>query len=355
MHTQENVSLLSYNTLQVECIARYFVEIATISELQKLVTIDIFKNHDHLIIGWWSNILLTSSHYDGIVIKNNILGKEIIEEDDETVTIKVGAGENWNTFVEWTLEQWYCWLENLISIPWSVGAAPMQNIWAYGVEAKSSIQDVELIELEAWELKSISNNECDFWYRSSIFKAELKNKVFISHVTFALSKYSAESYEPNITYGAIQEQLEKQWIQQPTPKQVADIVRNIRASKLPDRTKIWTAGSFFKNPIIEQDLYEQLKKNYPNLITFPVEDTNSLKSEIGNRKSKVKLSAGQLIDLTGLKWLTQWNVGTYKNHALILVNHGWGTWTQIEQLAKHIQEKVFKKFGVQLEPEVNYV
>ena len=366
MEIQENVSLLSYNTFQVECTARYFVEVESVQQLQELIQTDIFQNNRHLVLGWWSNILLTSPNFDGIVIKNSILWKEIIAQDDTSVTIKVGWWENRNDFVERTLDRWYCWLENLISIPWSVGAAPMQNIWAYWVEVKSTIDRVEAISMSLNNginlenlglggLISLTNEACQFAYRSSIFKTDLKNNVFITHVIFKLPTYNPATYQPDISYGAIQKQLEEQHIQDPTPQQVASIVASIRASKLPDLTKIWTAGSFFKNPIVEQEVYNNLKEQYNNLVAFPIQDESCLNSQFSILDSPVKLSAGQLIDLTGLKWITHWSVGTYNNHALVLVNHGWWTWTDIQQLASYIQEKVELKFWLFLEPEVNYI
>lgn len=340
MKIQKNIDLLPYNTFHLSCKATYFVEINNINDLQELIPHEIFSSSPHLILGGGSNILLTNATYDWLAIKNKILWKKIREEKDTEVYIQVGSWENWNEFVLWSIEQWYTGIENLVSIPWNVGAAPMQNIWAYGVEVGEVITEVTYVALNTWKTHSISAKDCMFWYRDSIFKQTLKDTMCITHVTFCLQKYISETYIPKISYGAIQHTLQE--YKHITPHLVATTIAAIRAEKLPDRTKIWTAGSFFKNPIVSNAQFEELQKNYPEIVWYPHE-------------GQIKLSAGQLIDLSGLKWITKDTVGTYKNHALVLVHYGWGTWKDIVDLSKHIQEKVYTIFSISIDPEVNFI
>ena len=409
MHIEQKVNLQPYNTFHLECRADHFVEIKTIDDLHELIDTQVFKDSERLILWWGSNILLTQDHFDWLVIKNSISWKEILEEDASSITIQVWAGENRNDFVRRSIDQWYCGIENLVSIPGAVGAAPMQNIGAYGGEVKSVIQNVHCVRigppdtrwtpLEAGErvpwgegvdttdwkevveggLLKLNNDQCSFSYRSSIFKTDLKDKVFITHVTFKLDKYTPTTYEPTISYGAIRDKLAEcspkgelsEGLRGVTPEDIAKVVASIRSAKLPDRTQIGTAGSFFKNPIVSQAIFDKLQIQFPELRWFPTDSPLvtrwMTKSEnvpwgkggpggICEPDSRcIKLSAWQLIDLAGLKWLTQWQVGTYKNHALVLVNHGWGTGKELTDLAKHIQDTVYNAFGIILEPEVNYV
>jgi len=337
---QNDISLLPYNTFAVDCLAKEFCCVTKKEDILSLITDTRLSEHTHfLILWWWSNILFTQSTFDGLVIKNEILWKEVLAETDDSVTIRVWAGENRDEFVQWALEQGYCWLENLISIPWSVWAAPMQNIWAYGKEVKEFIHSVEAIQLNNGKTITLSNKECAFDYRDSIFKQDLKGKVIITAVTFVLPKYN-QHYIPTLTYWAIKDSL---WDQDPTPSNIAKIIAEIRAKKLPDRSRIGTAWSFFKNPILETATAEKILHDHPQLVSYDAWPWLT------------KLSAWQLIDQSWLKWITQWAVGTYKNHALVLVNH-WG-WTgeEIAALATHIQEKVYETFGVTIRPEVNFI
>lgn len=288
------------------------------------------------------------------------MGKEIIAQDTNSITIKVWAGENWNDFVVRTIQQGYCGLENLISIPGTVGAAPMQNIGAYGVEAGDLIIQVEYSDLN-WHTHVLSKDDCQFWYRDSIFKQTLKDQTCITHVIFQLQKYNASSYVANIKYGAIEEkvyELLNNW--QPatdnwqpiTPSLIAQAVAEIRASKLPDRTVIGTAGSFFKNPIIPESQYNWLKVQFPELAGHII---SNWKLTTSNWQPQIKLSAGQLIDLSWLKGLDRGSVGTYSHHALILIHQWWGRGADILRLCEHIQQVVYEKFGVRIEAEVNII
>ncbi len=348
MQIQTDVNLKPYNTFHLDCIASNFVEIQNPSEFLELMKTPQFQDQNRFILWGWSNILLTRERYEGLVIKNEIMGKEIIESAEWFVVVKVGAGENRNDFVQRAIEEGYRGMENLVSVPGSVGAAPMQNIWAYGVEAKEIIESVEWIDysdLKNPTIKTRSNIDCQFWYRDSLFKQSLKGKAFITHVTFLLHKYDPTHYEPIISYGAIEKEVASTPKKKITPRLVADIVTAIRASKLPDRHVIWTAWSFFKNPIVEKAKYEWLIDKNPK-INAHLHDP-AIES--------YKLNAWQLIELSELKWITQGAVGTYKNHALVLVNHGGGTGEQLLELAQLIQSRVHDSFWVQLEPEVNLI
>lgn len=345
---QTDINLRPYNTFHLDCTAKLFVTITNHVDFLEVVKSKEFQDNKCFILGGWSNILLTKERFDGIVIKNEIMGKEIVEHGEWFVVIKVGAGENRDEFVQRAIDQGYCGIENLVSIPGNVGAAPMQNIWAYGIEAKAIIESVEGIDYsDSMQpvFKTRSNQECLFGYRDSIFKQELKSKVFITHVTFILPIYDPVDYHPVVSYGALKEKLEGVSANNITPRLIADTISAIRASKLPDRTVLGTAGSFFKNPIVDKETYEFLTEKNPK-INGHLHD---------NATQSYKLNAWQLIELSELKGITQWAVGTYKNHALVLVNHGWGTGEQLLELAQYIQSTVYEKFKVTLEPEVNLV
>lgn len=322
LQIQENISLKNYNTFHIDVKARFFVDVKSQEEFAELMETEIWSQYPHFFLWWGANILFTKN-YPWIIIKVSLMGKEVVGEYDDHISIKVGAWESWPAFVNRCVEQGYQWLENLALIPWTVGASAVGNIGAYGTEAKDVIEEVECIMVNGeCTMQTIKNAECKFAYRESIFKHALKDKVLITWVTFALKKVADTA---------------------PLKKAVADIVAQ-RQSKLPDPTQIGTAGSFFKNPIITEKVYLELKEKYPELISFPVQATG-----------EIKLSAGQLIELCGLKWYTQWNVGVSKNHALILINLWWGTGIEMMQLATHIVSEVEKKFNIGLEPEVIYM
>jgi len=294
---------------------------------------------------WWgSNMLLTQERFDGLVIHNQLLGKNILHEEEDFVVVRIGAGEVWHDFVMRTVSQGRGGVENLALIPGSVWAAPMQNIGAYGVEVKDVIEFVEYVDLSDGSTHILDNSSCQFGYRDSVFKRDLKEKAFISYVVFKLYKTTEKSYELKLDYKDIQVEMDQRWlaIEQISVKDVADMITVIRRRKLPDWTQIGTAGSFFKNPIVSVQEFQELKGKESLLVGYEV---------VG----WIKLSAGQLIELAGLKGIEKWSVGTYKNHALVLVHHGWGKGSDIAALAKDIQEAVYAKFAVWLEPEVNYV
>lgn len=341
----KNISLKPYNTFAVDVQADFFAEIKDEQDILDLISTNIFATQPHLILGGGANILFTKD-YHGLVIKVSLWGKEVVKEEWNIVSVKAGAGENRHDFIMRTLEKWYVGAENLVFIPSQVWAAPVGNIGAYGKEAKDIISEVEGIDLETKEKKIWKNEECKFVYRDSIFKNELKNKVIITAVTFVLQKPSND-YVPNIQYNDIQDSIAVKWIDplKITAQEVANIIIEIREKKLPDRKKIGTAGSFFKNPIVSKDQYEVLLAKYPELKGNEVHSSDA-------KGVAFKLSAGQLIELAGFKGKTEWLVGTYNNHALIIVNNGGASGSEIRAFAQSIQAKVQELFGVMLEPEV---
>lgn len=288
------------------------------------------------IIGGGSNILVTKPQ-DCYILKNEIKGIEVIDEDDDKVLIKVGAGENWHQLVMWAISHNLGGIENLALIPGCVGAAPMQNIGAYGVEQESVFHSLSAINLSAGTTKVFYKSDCKFGYRESIFKREVKGQYIITHVNYILSK----NHKLNTTYGAINNKLEEQGIDDITIADVANAVISIRQSKLPDPKVIPNTGSFFKNPIVTRSVLEALKENHPEIISYPVDDHN------------VKIPAAWLIQHAGYKGMRDGDAGTHKNHALVLVNYGSATGDEMLAFAKKIQEGVADQFGITLEPEVN--
>ncbi|MFA7717144.1 MAG: UDP-N-acetylmuramate dehydrogenase [Candidatus Absconditabacterales bacterium] len=351
MQIQENVSLLDYNTFHVDVKARFFVDIKEEEEVLDLISQDVWATQPRLILGGGANILFTKD-YPGLVIKISLKGRDIVGTYNDTVYVKVGAGENRHETMMRSLAIGYAGGENVVLIPGQVGSAPVGNIGAYGKEAKDIIYQVEGIDLITKEKKVLSNEDCHFAYRDSIFRHDLKDRFLITAVVFAFKQPDAE-YVPNIQYNDIQDAVAEQG-KDPvaiTPQEVADIIISIREKKLPDRTKIGTAGSFFKNPIVTTEHYEKLLKKYPDLKGNEI--SNSALCTL--HSALFKLSAGQLIDLIGYKGQTRGPVGTYGNHALVLINQGGATGQDILNFAKEIQKKVLEQFDVVLEPEVMIV
>ncbi len=290
-----------------------------------------------LIIGGGSNLLLTHD-YDGLVVKNQLKGIQVIKEEGNDVYVKAMAGEIWHQFVMWTIEHDFAGLENLSLIPGCVGAAPMQNIGAYGVEIKDTFFELEAIDLISGEKRIFTNSECKFGYRESVFKNEVKGKYIITSVTFKLSKTPAFK----TTYGAIQQELEVMGVEKLDIHSISQAVINIRSSKLPDPAKIGNAGSFFKNPVVEQQTADQLKQNHPDAPVYPAANGQS------------KLAAGWLIEQAGWKGKTiDERYGVHKMQALVLVNYGGAKGNEVYQLSEDILKDVKAKFGVELEREVN--
>ena len=333
----QNISLQSYNTFGINCTAKNFIEVKTVDELLKVLEFaEQEEYHSILVLGGGSNILFLKD-FEGLVIKNSITGREVIEENEENTTLYVSAGENWHQFVLFCLEHNYGGVENLSLIPGTVGAAPMQNIGAYGVEIRDVVQRVKVIDRKTKKTLWISNNECQFGYRSSIFKHQAKDKYIIIGVEFRLT---IKNHTLNTSYGAIQEALEND---SPTIQEISKAVISIRESKLPNPKEIGNGGSFFKNPEIPSSQFLKLKTEFPNIVGYPISDKIT------------KVPAGWLIEQCGWKGKIVGNTGAHKNQALVLVNYGNAKGEEVWNLAKEIQKSVFDKFGIHIEPEINIV
>lgn len=335
MLIESNKSLLPYNTFRIDVMAKYFVEVTSNEDLLALIQTDEFKSNEKFVLGGGSNLLLTKD-FDGIVIRLGIKGIEVEEKGDD-IFVKAGAAEVWNDFVQFNVNKGYAGLENLSLIPGTVGACPIQNIGAYGVEVKDTIVEVEAFHLASASIQKFTNAECKFAYRESIFKNECKGEYIIVSVTFKLSKIPSLK----LHYGAIEEELNKRGITNPSLRNVADVVSEIRVSKLPDPSTIGNSGSFFKNPIIEKSQFDELISKHPALVNFPASD------------GRVKLAAGWLIEQCGWKGKQIGHVGTWKNQALVIVNHGDASGKEIYDFSALIIQSVFERFGVSLEREVN--
>jgi UDP-N-acetylmuramate dehydrogenase len=336
MDFQQNYNLKELNTFGLSCLAKKFISVSSEEELVLFLK-KINKSDDQLLVlGGGSNILFTKN-FDGIVLKNNIKGIDVIEEDKDNVWLKVGSGEVWHDFVLYCVDNNWGGVENLSLIPGTVGAAPIQNIGAYGIEVKDVIEEVEAISLNTLEKQRFNKKECNFGYRDSVFKRELKGEVVICSVTIKLQKNT----KVNVSYGAIQQVLDDKGIVKPSIKDVSDIVINIRNSKLPDPKKIGNAGSFFKNPIISKILYNQVKGKYSSVPGYAIDE------------ALIKVPAGWLIEEAGWKGKVVGDIGVHKDQALVLVNYGSGEGADIMKLAFEIQADIFSKFGIEIMPEVN--
>lgn len=342
MKILEKVNLKEYNTFMLPSIAKYFAEINSIEDIFELINSDIYRNNPKKYFLWqWANTIFTKD-FDGLVIKINIMWKNILKSDDE-ILIKVWAGEIRYDFVSRCAENNFVWMENLAYIPSNIWASAVQNIWAYWVEAKDIIYEVEWIDLSTWQTKIFKNSECNFAYRDSVFKHEFKDNFIITYVTYKLKKYSND-YKYNCEYAGINEKIVELWytLENIKPSEFVQVITEIRKSKLPDWHEIWTAWSFFKNPVVTVQQWNILQQNFPELKWFNVENW-------------VKLSAWQLIDICGFKWKWNWKVWTYKTHALILINEWEAKWDDVVNFSKKIQNAVYNKFGVNLESEAIFV
>jgi UDP-N-acetylmuramate dehydrogenase len=336
---EENVELLPYNTFGISANARYFTIIKSVEQAKEVFASDIFKQNRTLILGGGSNLLLTGD-FQGLVIKNEIRGITVIDETEDRILLHVGAGENWHELVLYCVRHDYGGIENLSLIPGTSGAAPMQNIGAYGVEIKEVIHKVEAIEFATGMIRTFSKEECKFGYRESIFKQELKSKYFISSITLTLTK---KNHKFNIGYGAIADTLKQNKVEKVNIRAISEAVIDIRQKKLPDPKMVGNAGSFFKNPSVQPEVFEALKKSYSTIPSFQGE--NNL----------VKIPAAWLIEQTGWKGKTIENIGVHKLQALVLVNYGGGDGKKIWELAMQIQSSVKEKFNIVLQPEVNVI
>ncbi|MFC4213342.1 UDP-N-acetylmuramate dehydrogenase [Pedobacter lithocola] len=335
LQIQQNISLKPFNTFGIDVKAAYFAEIFKEEDLKSLFQNDITKTQKLLVIGGGSNILFIQD-YNGLVIKISISGIKSLAEGN-TVKVTAGAGVIWNDFVNYCVEHNFAGAENLSLIPGTVGASPVQNIGAYGVELKDIFHSCNAFEIETGNIKTFNYEDCQFGYRESIFKGELKGRYIITSVTFSLKTEA----DVNTSYGAIETELQKRGIEKPNIADVSAAVSHIRVSKLPDPTTIGNAGSFFKNPVIEKYEFADVVSNHPDVVHYPTAD------------GKVKLAAGWLIEQCGFKGKVVGNTGTWKNQALVLVNHGNASGTEVFNFSAQIIDSVKSTFGVTLEREVN--
>jgi|ERR1017187_225195 UDP-N-acetylmuramate dehydrogenase len=339
MQILQNYSLKRYNTFGIEIYAKYFSSFNSVFELQDILQSG-FNNPKHLLVlGGGSNILFTKN-FEGLVLKNEIQGIEIIHEEEKYVYVKAGAGENWHLFVMHCVNKNFSGVENLSMIPGNLGASPMQNIGAYGVELKDNFYSLEAYSLQEKRITTFSLNDCEFGYRDSIFKKKYKNQFVILNVTFKFSK----TPHFNISYGAIEEELKRMQVKELSLRAVSNAVMNIRSSKLPDPAKIGNAGSFFKNPEIDGQQLNDLLKKLSGRSDVPFYKIH---------EDKFKIPAGWLIEQCGWKGYRKGDAGCYEKQALVLVNYGNAGGKEILKLSEEIQASVMKKFGIKLETEVN--
>lgn len=335
MIIEEYVSLRNYNTFGIDVKAKFFCEIHSLVELRELLPE--LKKQPYIFIGGGSNVLFTKD-FEGLVIVNKIIGKKIDFKGDDIIVSGL-SGENWHEFVLWTLENKAFGLENLSLIPGSLGAAPMQNIGAYGSEIKQTCVSISALDLESGEIKIFMNEECEFGYRESVFKRSLKNKYFILEVSFALQ--NRDNWKPNANYGDIQKVLDDKKIVIARAIDISDAVIEIRRSKLPDPKILGNSGSFFKNPVISFVQFERFIECNPSAPYYIVSE------------DEYKIPAGWLIEMAGLKGKRYGNCGVHEKQALVLVNYGNASGKEIFELSTVIVETIFERFGILLEREVN--
>lgn len=334
MTIQENFSLKAFNTFGIDARARHFAAFRSPEELQELL----LRDSNGMVLGGGSNVLFTRD-VDGLVMKNELYGIHIIHEDDQHVYVKAGAGESWHGLVLYCLNHNLAGIENLALIPGSVGASPMQNIGAYGVEIKDVLHSLEAFHKLDKTFVQFSNNDCAFAYRESVFKNRYRNQFVICNVIFRLNKRAVL----HTTYGAIEAELERMQVQEISIQAIAAAVTNIRKSKLPDPAVTGNAGSFFKNPEIPAEQFETLKEAHPGIIGYALEDGD------------VKLAAGWLIEQCGWKGYRKGDAGCHEKQALVLVNYGRASGEEILDLSDAIIASVKDKFGVSLSKEVNII
>jgi UDP-N-acetylmuramate dehydrogenase len=337
MQIRENISLQPYNTFGIQANARYFAPFETVDELKELLSYKLPVITTRLILGGGSNILLTKD-VDGLVLKNEVGGIEVMKEDDEYVYVKAGAGINWHEFVLYCIGKNYAGVENLSLIPGNCGASPMQNIGAYGVEIKDVFHELEAFHIDDQVVKTFSLEECAFGYRESVFKRQYKGQFVITSVTYRLRKHPVF----NTSYGAINQELERMGVKELSIQAISQAVINIRSSKLPDWRQTGNAGSFFKNPQVSNEKYEELKQSFPTIVGYP-------------QGNGTKLAAGWLIEQCGWKGYRKGDTGCYPKQALVLVNYGSATGGDVYALSEEILQSVKEKFGVTLEREVNVI
>lgn len=338
MLIEQDVSLKRYTTFGIDAAARYFASFSSLDTLSELLESPYYGHGKTMVLGGGSNVLFTKD-FDGLVLKNEIGGIEVVGEDADHVLVKAGAGVNWHQFVLHCLEHNFAGVENLSLIPGNVGASPMQNIGAYGVEIKDVFHQLEAVHVQDRASQTFTLEECRFGYRESVFKRKYRNQFVITSVTYRLNKVPTF----NISYGAIRQELERMGVADLSIQAISQAVINIRTSKLPDPREVGNAGSFFKNPQVPNLQYEELKQKHPQIVAFPVDVEHT------------KLAAGWLIEQCGWKGYRKGDAGCYPKQALVLVNYGGASGAEIYELSEAIIQSVQDKFGVTLEREVNII
>jgi UDP-N-acetylmuramate dehydrogenase len=333
-----NFSLQPYNTFHIHCKAKYWLEVNHISDLEKVATTDVFLNHPHLILGGGSNLLFTKD-FQGLVLKINLKGIKVVQEDSESVWLECCSGENWHEVVTYAVQNHWGGIENLALIPGCIGAAPIQNIGAYGVEIKDVLESLSFYHFDTKTTQTYNREACAFGYRDSIFKNALKGKGVVLSVILKLSKNPVIKSD----YGDIQKTLAANHVMEPSIKDIFDAVIQIRSSKLPNPAEIGNAGSFFKNPELPIEVARKILDNHPNAPHYVVDEHT------------IKIPAGWMIEQCGWKGYREGPIGVHDKQALVLVNTGAGKGKDIEALANKIQASVQEQFGVRLEMEVNVV
>lgn len=337
MHIQENISLQPYNTFGLDAHARYFVKVESLQDLKAALSLEAYP--EKFILGGGSNMLLTKD-LNCLVIHVALKGIEIVSQNENNVLVKASAGENWHQFVLWCLDRNFGGIENLSLIPGSVGAVPIQNIGAYGVEIKDVFESCEALNIHTKEIEVFTKDACQFGYRESVFKQGKKNQYVILSTTLRLTK---TQHQLHMDYGAITSQLESMRITNPSIKDISNAVISIRESKLPNPKDIGNSGSFFKNPVISKIHFEKLKVNFPDIPSYVVS------------ANEIKVPAGWLIEKSGFKGKTFTNYGVHKKQALVLVNYGGAKGSDILALAVLIQKTIQLIFGITVETEVNII
>ncbi|HGA2317426.1 TPA: UDP-N-acetylmuramate dehydrogenase [Pseudomonas putida] len=332
---QEQVSLKPYNTFGIDVKARYFTQAHNDDEVREALAQARQRELRVQVIGGGSNLLLTRD-IDALVLHMASRGRRVLSDDGERVVVEAQAGEPWHPFVQWSLAQGYCGLENLSLIPGTVGAAPMQNVGAYGVEIKDVFAGLTALDRETGELRDFNLEECAFGYRDSLFKRN-PGRWLILRVRFALS----HALQAHLDYGPVRQRLAEQGVEQPTAQAISDAICSIRREKLPDPAELGNAGSFFKNPVVAAELVERIRSQYPGVVAYPQAD------------GRVKLAAGWLIEQAGWKGYREGDAGVHRLQSLVLVNHGQASGAQLHALAQRIQADILGRFGVELEMEPN--
>jgi UDP-N-acetylmuramate dehydrogenase len=333
---QTHQELQAYNTFNLKARSEYFIAYSSLEHLKYAIKSIDYQRLDKFVLGGGSNILLASD-FDGLMLQPKIMGIEVLKEDDQKVWLKVGAGEVWDDFVAWCVNQGYYGIENLSYIPGNVGASPIQNIGAYGMEVMDVIEEVQGVSLENFEAATFDSSACKFSYRNSIFKQELKGKFIVHFVTFRLKKKA----ELILNYGNVAEELKK--YSERSLRTLRKVIIDIRKSKLPEPDELPNAGSFFKNPVVNMDVLDRIKNSYPDVPVYSVSASRS------------KLAAGWLIDQCGWKGRGVGKAVVHKKQALVIINNGVASGLELLTLAEKVIASVKEKFGVNLEMEVNVV